>query len=60
VVTIGGVAAKVNASILDPTYPGLYLVFFTVPAGTPKGSAVAVQIKVSGVTTPSNVTIAVE
>jgi hypothetical protein len=35
-------------------------VFFTVPAGTPKGSAVAVQIKVSGVTTPSNVTIAVE
>ena len=60
VVTIGGVAAKVNASILDPTYPGLYLVFFTVPAGTPKGSAVPVQIQVSGVTTPNNVTIAVQ
>jgi uncharacterized protein (TIGR03437 family) len=60
VVTIGGVPAVVNASILDPTYPGLYLVFFTVPAGTPKGSTVPVQIEVGGVTTPSNVTIAVQ
>jgi len=60
VVTIGGVSAKVNASILDPTYPGLYLVFFTVPAGTPKGSAVPVQIEIGGTTTPNNVTIAVE
>ncbi len=60
VVTIGGVVAKVNASILDPTYPGLYLIFFTVPAGTPKGNSVPVQIQISGVTTPSNVTIAVQ
>ena len=60
VVTIGGVAAKVNASILDPTYPGLYLIFFTVPAGTPKGNSVPVQIQIGGVTTPSNVTIAVQ
>lgn len=60
VVTIGGVPAKVNASILDPTYPGLYLVFFTVPAGSPKGSTVPVQIEVGGVITPTNVTIAIQ
>ena len=60
VVTIGGVPAEVNASILDPTFPGLYLVFFTVPAGTPKGSAVPVELEVGGVTTPNNITIAVQ
>jgi uncharacterized protein (TIGR03437 family) len=41
-------------------YPGLYLIFFTVPAGTPKGSSVPVQIQIGGVTTPSNITIAVQ
>ena len=60
VVTIGGTPAKVNASILDPTYPGLYLVFFTVPAGTPTGSAVPIQLEVGGVTTPNDVTIAIQ
>jgi len=60
VILVDGINAKVNASILDPTYPGLYLVFFTVPAGTPKGNAVALQIQIGGVTTANNVTIAVQ
>ena len=61
VVMVGGVQAKVDASILDPTYPGLYLIFFEIPAGTQKGNAVPIQLKIGGLSTdPANVTIAIQ
>ncbi len=62
VIMVGGVQAKVDASILDPTYPGLYLVFFEIPAGAPKGNAVPVQLQIPGgpSTDPANVTIAIQ
>ncbi len=61
VVMVGGVQAKVDAAILDPTYPGLYLVFFEIPAGTQKGNEVPIQLKIGGLSTdPTNVTIAIQ
>ena len=61
-ITIGGVQAKVDAAILDPTYPGLYLVFFEIPANAPKGNAVPIQLQIPGGpgTDPANVTIAIQ
>jgi uncharacterized protein (TIGR03437 family) len=49
-------------SILDPTYPGLYLVYFKIPANVPKGNAVPVQVQIPGgpSTDPANVTIAIQ
>ncbi len=46
VVLVGGVKAAGVTSILDPTYPGLYLVYFTVPVTAPKGNAVPVQVQI--------------
>ncbi len=61
VVMVGGVQATVSASILDPTYPGLYLVFFKIPAGAQKGNAVPIQLKIGGLSTdPTIVTIAIQ
>lgn len=61
-VMVGGIQAKVDASILDPTYPGLYLVYFEVPSGAPKGNAVSIQLRIPGgpSTDPTNVTIAIQ
>jgi uncharacterized protein (TIGR03437 family) len=62
VIMVGGVQAKVDASILNPTYPGLYLVFFEIPVGSPKGNTVLVQLQIPGgpSTDPANVTIAIQ
>jgi uncharacterized protein (TIGR03437 family) len=61
-IKVGGVQAKVDSSILDPTYPGLYLVFFEIPANAPKGNAVPIQLQIPGGpgTDPANVTIAIQ
>jgi len=62
VVDVGGVQAAGVTSILDPTYPGLYLVYFTVPATAPKGNAVPVRVQIPGIasTDPTKVTIAIQ
>ncbi len=60
-VLIGGVKATGITSIVDPTYPGLYLVYFTVPSGVPKGNAVPIQLQIPGGpgTDAANVTVAI-
>jgi uncharacterized protein (TIGR03437 family) len=62
IILVGGVQATGITSILDPTYPGLYLVFFTVPSTAPKGNAVPIQLQIPGgpSTDPANVTIAIQ
>jgi uncharacterized protein (TIGR03437 family) len=62
VVLVGGVQATGITSILDPTYPGLYLVFFTIPSAAPKGNAVPIQLQIPGgpSTDPATVTIAIQ
>jgi uncharacterized protein (TIGR03437 family) len=62
VVMVGGVQATGITSILDPTYPGLYLVFFTIPTTAPKGNAVPIQLQIPGgpSTDAANVTIAIQ
>jgi uncharacterized protein (TIGR03437 family) len=59
-ITVGGVQAAVTFAGLHPVYPGLYLVYFNIPSGVPKGNAVAVQLTINGIgTDPANVTIAI-
>jgi uncharacterized protein (TIGR03437 family) len=58
-VTVGGVEAQVLFSGLAPAYVGEYQVDVFLAADTPTGNAVPVQISINGVTTLSNVTIAV-
>jgi len=60
-VTVGGVPAPVTFAGLHPVYPGIYLVFFKVPSGAPKGNAVPVWLQIGTLSTdPNNVTIAVQ
>jgi uncharacterized protein (TIGR03437 family) len=62
IVLVGGVPATGITSILDPTYPGVYLVFFTIPSAARKGNAVPIQLQIPGgpSTDPANVTIAIQ
>jgi uncharacterized protein (TIGR03437 family) len=62
VVLVGGIQATGITSILDPTYPGLYLVYFKIPANAPKGNAVPIELQIPGgpSTDPANVTIAIQ
>jgi uncharacterized protein (TIGR03437 family) len=48
-VMIGGVAAQVTFSGLSPQFIGVNQINVVVPAGTPTGSAVPVQIQIGGV-----------
>jgi uncharacterized protein (TIGR03437 family) len=57
-VLIGGVQAQVLFSGLSQ-FPGVYQLNVTVPAGTPTGSAVPLQIQMNGFTSRGDVTIAV-
>ncbi len=59
VVTVGGVPAQVVFSGMTPQFVGVYQINIIVAPGTPTGDAVPIQISMGGVTTPSNVTIAV-
>jgi uncharacterized protein (TIGR03437 family) len=58
-VVVGGVAATVTYSGLSPQFVGVNQINFTLPAGTPTGSAVPVQIQVSGAVNSNLATIAV-
>jgi uncharacterized protein (TIGR03437 family) len=61
VVMVGGIQATVTFSGLHPVYPGLYLVYFKVPSGVPKGKAVPIQLQIGGLSTdPKNVTLAIQ
>jgi len=60
-ITVGGVPATVTFAGLHPIYPGIYLVFFRIPSGVPKGNAVPVKLQIGTLSTdPNNVTIAVQ
>ncbi|MGA2114711.1 MAG: IPT/TIG domain-containing protein [Bryobacteraceae bacterium] len=54
-VTVGGVAAKVTSAVLTQSYPGIYQVNFTVPAGV-QGTA-PLEISTGGVTSSATVTL---
>jgi uncharacterized protein (TIGR03437 family) len=58
-VMIGNVPVQVAFAGLSPLFVGVNQINIAVPAGTPTGDAVPLQIQVGGVTTSSAVTIAV-
>jgi uncharacterized protein (TIGR03437 family) len=58
-VLIGGVAAQVTYSGLSPQFVGVNQINVTIPAGTPTGNSVPLQIQVNGDTNSNVVTIAV-
>ncbi len=58
-VTIGGVAAQVTFAGLSPQFVGINQINVMIPAGTPTGSAVPLQIQVNGTINSNPVSIAV-
>ena len=58
-VMIGGKAAQVVFAGLSPQFVGVNQINIAVPAGTPTGDKVSLQISVGGVTTDPGITIAV-
>jgi uncharacterized protein (TIGR03437 family) len=58
-VLIGGVSARVDFAGLTPELPGVYQLNVVVPEGAPAGNAVPLQIRVGGITTTDQVTMAV-
>jgi uncharacterized protein (TIGR03437 family) len=58
-VLIGGKAAQVVFAGLSPQFVGVNQINVAIPAGTPTGNAVSLQISLGGVTTSDAVTIAV-
>jgi uncharacterized protein (TIGR03437 family) len=59
VVMIGGKQAQVVFAGLSPQFVGVNQINIAVPAGTPTGNSVALQLQVGGFTTSDQVTIAV-
>lgn len=59
-VLIGGVSAPVQFSGLSPQFVGVYQVNFDVPTGVPTGNTVPLQIKIGGVTSTDQVTVAIQ
>lgn len=57
-VTVGGVTAPIIFAGLSPQFVGVNQVNITVPAVAP-GDSLPLEIKVGGITSPSNITIAV-
>ena len=58
-VLIGGVPAQVTFSGLSPQFVGINQINVTIPAGTPTGNAVSLQIQVNGTINSNTVFIAV-
>ena len=58
-VTVGGQQVNVLFAGLTPQFPGVNQINITLPAGTPTGNAVPIQISVGGITTSNTITIAV-
>ena len=59
-VLIGNKPAQVVFAGLSPQFVGVNQINVAIPAGTPTGSAVSLQLQMGGVTTTSSVTIAVQ
>ncbi len=59
-VLIGGVAVSPSFSGLSPYFVGVDQVNVQIPANAPKGNAVTLQLQVGGITTNSQVTIAIQ
>ncbi|HXA67421.1 MAG TPA: IPT/TIG domain-containing protein [Bryobacteraceae bacterium] len=58
-VLVGGMQAQVLFSGLQPQFVGVNQVNIVIPPTAPTGNAVPLQIQMGGITSPSNVTIAV-
>jgi uncharacterized protein (TIGR03437 family) len=58
-VMVGGQAVNVIFAGLTPQFPGVNQINITLPAGTPTGNAVPIQISVGGIVTSNTITIAV-
>jgi len=58
-VLIGGKPAQVVFAGLSPQFVGVNQINVAIPAGTPTGDKVSIQIQLGGVTTDAGVTIAV-
>jgi uncharacterized protein (TIGR03437 family) len=58
-VLIGGTPAQVVFAGLSPQFVGVNQINVAIPAGTPTGNAVSLQISLGGITTSASVTIAV-
>ena len=58
-VLIGGKAAQVVFAGLSPQFVGVNQINVAIPAGTPTGNAVSLQISLGNVTTSADITIAV-
>jgi uncharacterized protein (TIGR03437 family) len=58
-VLVGGQPAQVVFAGLSPQFVGVNQINVALPAGTPTGNSVSLQIQVGGVTTSTSVTIAV-
>ncbi len=58
-VLVGGVEAQVIFAGLSPQFPGVNQINIVVPDNTPTGSAVPLQVRLGGITTSDQVTIAV-
>jgi uncharacterized protein (TIGR03437 family) len=58
-VLIGSVPATVLFAGLSPQFVGVNQINVSLPAGTPTGNAVPIQLQVNGLTTSSSITIAV-
>jgi uncharacterized protein (TIGR03437 family) len=60
IVTVGGKQVTVLFAGLQPNVPGVNQINITLPAGTPTGNAVPLQITTGGITTSTTITIAVQ
>jgi uncharacterized protein (TIGR03437 family) len=58
-VTVGGQPVTVVWAGLTPQFPGVNQINITLPAGTPTGNAVSIQVSAGGITTSNTLTIAV-
>jgi uncharacterized protein (TIGR03437 family) len=59
VVTVGGVPAQVVFSGLSPQFPAVNQLNIVLPVGVPAGTAVPVQVSLGGITTTSQLNIAI-
>lgn len=58
-VLIGGVSARVDFAGLTPEFPGVYQLNVVVPDGVTPGNALPLQLRIGGITTTDQVTMAV-
>jgi uncharacterized protein (TIGR03437 family) len=58
-VLVGGVSANVVFSGMTPQFVGVYQVNIIIAPGTPTGNSVPLQLRMNGITTTDQVTIAV-